>query len=916
MKASSLVTAGLITVGLAWLFGPGMVRDEVYGFRDGGNFYYPTFHWQMTCWARGSVPLWCGQLNGGTDLVAEMSSSTFYPGKLVFALPLSFNRCYNLYLFLHVALAAWSAWRLARQFSVSRAASGLTAVSYAFSGVVLFQYANVIFLVGAAWLPLALLSWEKLLATRSWTWVGGVSASLALMILGGDPQLAYHVLLFCLVRSIAVCLVSPKNAASKTQKGEHSGEPVARATRNNETTNRWCRWRGHPLNLVVATGVLTALLSAVQLLPTLRATAVSDRAAVSTPRNIYDAARLAWNESDRSEQDVKDKIAAGLFGQPKAGTHASRIYSYSVEPWRLVEWLWPNVSGRSFPTHRRWIVKLPSSRSSWSPSLYFGVAPWLLAVYFACSRRKMGIDRWYLAWAIFAVAASFGWYGLGWLAQGVASLVTGRPSDQFTWGSPVGGLYWLLVVLLPRYAYFRYPAKWLVIAALCFSLLAGRSADRLDQTGVRSVMRWLIAFAASSLVVMAALRLTESLWWPTWQAVPADRLFGPFDAAGARRDLYGAFGHGAIVALLAAGLCRWRLSARSDRWRAVAVLLLVVLTTAELLVAHRWLVVTDGGALARRSVVAERLAGPGGDGGSAERQIYRLADEYTPPGWRQTTSPDRLADITSWENDTLAIRHGLRWNTGSFRAPGTLVPAADRAMERVLRRHSEDIPLVAPLPPARILSFLDVAWVLAPRTGPCPPGFQIDAESRHAAGLQLYRVAAGPKRAWIVHRVATVPMPDSNRVDLLERWLDDLFFPSGRLRDLEREAVVAKPLMVTLRKPPADVHESCRVVRERDNEMELEVTTSSPGLVIVADRYAPGWRAAVRPDSATMWRDAELLLVNGRMRGVWLSDGTYRVRMVYRPSDQIAGAAISVLAWACLMLVWLGKSPLRLRRRR
>ena len=46
-----------------------------------------------------------------------------------------------------------------------------------------------------------------------------------------------------------------------------------------------------------------------------------------------------------------------------------------------------------------------------------------------------------------------------------------------TVGDEVGGLYWLMTVVLPGYVYFRYPAKLLVIAALGLSMLAARGWD-------------------------------------------------------------------------------------------------------------------------------------------------------------------------------------------------------------------------------------------------------------------------------------------------------------------------------------------------------------------------------------------------------------------------------------------------------
>ena len=46
-------------------------------------------------------------------------------------------------------------------------AAGLCALCYSFSGAVLFQYCNVVFLVGAAWLPFALLAANHMLSGAS-----------------------------------------------------------------------------------------------------------------------------------------------------------------------------------------------------------------------------------------------------------------------------------------------------------------------------------------------------------------------------------------------------------------------------------------------------------------------------------------------------------------------------------------------------------------------------------------------------------------------------------------------------------------------------------------------------------------------------------------------------------------------------
>ncbi|MCU0980745.1 MAG: hypothetical protein MUF25_16470, partial [Pirellulaceae bacterium] len=175
-----------------WCFGSAVCAGRGFAFRDAAHFYYPLFDWVNHQWAAGQVPLWNPQENCGVPVLADGTSSVFYPGKLVFALPLSYAWNFKLYTTLHVLLAAGAAFLLARRWDASRYAAGLAAVAYAFGGSVLFQYCNVVYLVGAAWLPLALAAADRMLVDRSVRGALLLGAVLALMVLGGDPQMAYH----------------------------------------------------------------------------------------------------------------------------------------------------------------------------------------------------------------------------------------------------------------------------------------------------------------------------------------------------------------------------------------------------------------------------------------------------------------------------------------------------------------------------------------------------------------------------------------------------------------------------------------------------------------------------------------------------------------------------------------------------
>ncbi len=147
----------------------------------------------------GRIPIWNDRLGIGTPVVGDATSALFYPGQIVFATPASAAFRLTLYVSLHAMLAGAGVYWLARSWQRSRWAAAFSAIAFTFGGSILFQQCNVVFLVGAAWLP-----WSIWCLSRSWRadhwggmaiWMAAWSATLSMMVLGGDPQLAYHCVL-------------------------------------------------------------------------------------------------------------------------------------------------------------------------------------------------------------------------------------------------------------------------------------------------------------------------------------------------------------------------------------------------------------------------------------------------------------------------------------------------------------------------------------------------------------------------------------------------------------------------------------------------------------------------------------------------------------------------------------------------
>lgn len=614
------VAALAIALPLLVLFAPVLFSDRMFAMRDAGHYYYPLFKGCADTWGEGRIPLWNPHENCGEAVHADPTASLWYPGKLVFALPVEFGLRFKLYIIGHVVLCAVAAYWLARRWQASVLGSALAATSYALGGNVLFQHCNVVYLVGAAWLPLALGCLDGVIRERRWNQVLWLAVVLALMILGGDPQMAYHVLL--LGGLYVVVLVYSRHQV---------------LTANTNPTRK----RGIALLLGIGSLFLAALLAflltAIQTLPSHVASVRSERAEFTNPRNIYEV--VAGSET----HDLSgDQIPRGLFGQLPPDSHHATTYDFSVGPWRLPELIWPNISGPMFPQHRRWLSLWPAEGRVWTPSLYLGLLPLLLGLGMFSLRAGDPRVRW-LSWAVLLFSlGSFGTYGLGWLARQVVG-------SQLAIGDPVGGLYWLLVVFLPKYVLFRYPAKLLVAAACGLSLLAAFGWNKLVLGNSRRLTVVLASLGIGSGV--AAIGALVASQFVTLGAGVVDPAFGPFDSAGAWAEILLALVHTAAVAVvLALVLSQAATSNRPFAWQS----LLLAICVMELCVANAWLVPTAPAATWREpSPLAAILCE-----GDKRPRVYRAA-RWWPAEFSETASDERIEQIAAWERATLAGRCAL-----------------------------------------------------------------------------------------------------------------------------------------------------------------------------------------------------------------------------------------------------------------
>ncbi len=171
-------------------YAPALLEDRQFGFRDAGHYYYPLHARVQKEWNAGRTPLWEPEENGGMPLLGNPTAAVLYPGKVVFAV-LPYKMAARIYIVAHTVLAFGAMLCLMRSLGVGWAGSGVGALSYTFGAPILFQYCNIIYLVGAAWLPLGVRAvdrWVRL--GRRWAIIE-LALVLGMQVSGGDPQAAF-----------------------------------------------------------------------------------------------------------------------------------------------------------------------------------------------------------------------------------------------------------------------------------------------------------------------------------------------------------------------------------------------------------------------------------------------------------------------------------------------------------------------------------------------------------------------------------------------------------------------------------------------------------------------------------------------------------------------------------------------------
>jgi hypothetical protein len=646
-----------------------------------------------------------------------------------------------------------------------------------------------------------------------------------------------------------------------------------------------------------------------------------------------------------------------------AGGGPHEMYPFSNEPYRLVEMVWPNVTGVHFEGNSFWldISRIPGVYPKiWVPSLYLGGLTIVLALCALTLRKGPPWGVWLSAIVAVSLVGSLGKYtspvwltrvlvatsGSDALERLTADLGPIDPADA----TPIrhdgflrdgdGSVYWWLATVLPGFRQFRFPAKLFTFTTVALAALAGLGWDRLCARQTRRSAALFTILLVLSVSVLALVLLERDPILKRFQASKGSSVFGPLDAARGFEAILRSLAQASIV--LGSGLTLTFLLRRRP---GLAGGLALLVMTADLGVANARYVLTVNQSLFEtkpevlRIIEAEERAHPA----PGPFRVHRMP-LWNPLGWHSTSSSDRVHDFVAWERDTLQPKYGINLGVEYTHTMGVaelydyewffsgfLRTVRDPAIAKSL---GIEIGKEVVYYPRRACDMWNTRYFVVPSF---PNGWK--DEFRGSASFlfgtkDVYPeegrfIGPGAKedykkwvdtwdftvrrneqefpRSWVVHQARGVKpiegLSRETRRQTMEEllyaddaiWRDDtkVAFDPHRVAWVDNDALgeIHPYLSGQLPRPS----ESVQVTYPTPQRAVLDATLESPGLVVLADVYYPGWELTIDGKPASIYR------VNGLMRGAAVPAGNHRLVYTYAPRSFRVGLVVSIVGLAALI---------------
>ncbi|HWT44493.1 MAG TPA: YfhO family protein [Vicinamibacterales bacterium] len=548
----------------------------------------------------------------------------------------------------------------------------------------------------------------------------------------------------------------------------------------------------------------------------------------------------------------------------QAGSQSVRSFMepddfWSLHPLALFELFAPHFFGEYFHSNLSeltWMPALNSGREPFYYSMYLGVPVMMTAAVAACARRPR-TTFWMLVVAG-CVIASMGAH------------------------TPV---YPLLQAIVPGLRAFRFPVKYLSLAAMGISVLAALTVEWMQRGEVPRR-------ALQIVVVLSVLAGALIYGFVAWQMIaPRLPLYLVFETAqrvhvrspiqGAEFLIYRARPLlSAVVLKILCGAFLIAVASARRRERRLALGVLYAFMAVDLVLANSTVNPTMSAALLDKPGWLRQIPA------DLHTRIYvggRLG------GYVEATDVDSPKYIREIPGHTPMEQRFIAVNELAFHPSGW----------KIRETMSYDLPLIWPVlnmktqnrfrtaPRVDRMRFLlraGMRYAILP--APAPDDLQPLAALVGAEQLKLYDVNPNARRAYIVTDALLGPDPD---------WaVEGLFQPRF---DPSSGVLVSEPPPPPAGLPGAPVPASAEFVEDGLNRVVVRAGLPADGYLALLDSYDPYWHVDV--DGAA----APLMRANGLFRAVHLRPGTHVVTFTYRPLTLYAGAALSGAA-ALTLAAW------------
>ncbi|MDO8657207.1 MAG: YfhO family protein [Candidatus Levybacteria bacterium] len=179
-------------------------------------FNYPLKDLYRDFLMSGKLPFWTNLMGSGYPIFAEGQMGALYPFHLILFRLFPTLAAFNLNIFLHFLIAAFSTFAFCRiSLKLSKYASILAGIAYVLSGFYLTRFHQINIDLVISYLPLVFLLTERLVTTKKSVFAFFLSIVFAFEILAGHIEMFYYVSLASVLYFIIITFIFPQNSSSQ-----------------------------------------------------------------------------------------------------------------------------------------------------------------------------------------------------------------------------------------------------------------------------------------------------------------------------------------------------------------------------------------------------------------------------------------------------------------------------------------------------------------------------------------------------------------------------------------------------------------------------------------------------------------------------------------------------------------------------